>query len=279
MYADKHTVVYPTKIKHKVFMVTCSLVEELKMKKKKIKKNRIYANLFAYKRVSDICKSDAQICTQASFRIYATRIYASDFAGPEHLHISEFHCSSSSSSSTSSSSFMVAVVVVVTVVAVVVVAVVIIIILVITLKGAIQDILQSPHRAANCLQHVSSNDEGARISGSFESVRWNACVHKLDLSLYSHPKEFLENTARNHVSSKGKTLFYQKLRGGLHPRRCITQDIEPNTLPTELFRPHTFLWATSKTFLLMCLHVVLLCNLISSVASCQLLASIPLQKH
>ena len=60
MYADKHTVVYPTKIKHKVFMETCSLVEELKMKKKNL--NRIYANLFAYKRVSDICKSDAQIC-------------------------------------------------------------------------------------------------------------------------------------------------------------------------------------------------------------------------
>ena len=27
-------------------------------------------------------------------------------------------------------------------------------------------------------------------SGSFESVRWNACVHRLDLGLYSHPKEF-----------------------------------------------------------------------------------------
>ena len=27
-------------------------------------------------------------------------------------------------------------------------------------------------------------------SGSFEPVRWNACVHRLDLSLYSHPKEF-----------------------------------------------------------------------------------------
>ena len=26
---------------------------------------------------------------------------------------------------------------------------------------------------------------------SFESVRLNACVHKLDLGLYSHPKEFL----------------------------------------------------------------------------------------
>ena len=28
------------------------------------------------------------------------------------------------------------------------------------------------------------------MSGSFESVRWNACVHRLDLGLYSHPKEF-----------------------------------------------------------------------------------------
>ena len=27
------------------------------------------------------------------------------------------------------------------------------------------------------------------MSGSFESVRWNACVHRLDLGLYSHPKE------------------------------------------------------------------------------------------
>ena len=28
------------------------------------------------------------------------------------------------------------------------------------------------------------------MSGSFEPVRWNACVHRLDLGLYSHPKEF-----------------------------------------------------------------------------------------
>ena len=28
-------------------------------------------------------------------------------------------------------------------------------------------------------------------SGSFESVRWSACVHRLDLGLYSHPKEFV----------------------------------------------------------------------------------------
>ena len=26
------------------------------------------------------------------------------------------------------------------------------------------------------------------MSGSFGSVRWNACVHRLDLGLYSHPE-------------------------------------------------------------------------------------------
>ena len=43
------------------------------------------------------------------------------------------------------------------------------------------------------------------MSGPFESVRWNACVHRLDLGLYSHPKEFWGNGARTHVNSKGKT--------------------------------------------------------------------------
>ena len=28
------------------------------------------------------------------------------------------------------------------------------------------------------------------MSGFFESVPWNACVHRLDLHLYSNPKEF-----------------------------------------------------------------------------------------
>ena len=42
------------------------------------------------------------------------------------------------------------------------------------------------------------------MSGSFESVRWNACVHGLDLGLYSHPKDFGGNGVRNHVNSKGK---------------------------------------------------------------------------
>ena len=42
------------------------------------------------------------------------------------------------------------------------------------------------------------------MPGSFESMRWNACVHRLDLGLYSHLKEFLGNGVRNHANSKGK---------------------------------------------------------------------------
>ena len=34
-------------------------------------------------------------------------------------------------------------------------------------------------------------------------MRWTACVHTLDLDLYSHLKEFLGNGVRTHVNSKG----------------------------------------------------------------------------
>ena len=43
------------------------------------------------------------------------------------------------------------------------------------------------------------------LSGSFESMWWNVCVHRLDLTLYSHPKEVLGNGVRTHVNSKVKT--------------------------------------------------------------------------
>ena len=68
--------------------------------------------------------------------------------------------------------------------------------------------------------------------GSFECVRWNACVHKLDFGIYSHPKECWRNGFRNHINFKGKKPSHQKLRGGSNLRRS-----EPSTLLTELFRP------------------------------------------
>ena len=71
------------------------------------------------------------------------------------------------------------------------------------------------------------------MSGSFDSVQWNACVHRLDLYLYSHLKEFWGNGVRTHVNSNGKSPLLEKIlpREGSNPQCCIQQDSEPNTLP------------------------------------------------
>ena len=77
------------------------------------------------------------------------------------------------------------------------------------------------------------------MSGSFESVRWNACVHRLDLGFYSHPKKFWGNGVRTHVNFKGKIPSTGKIlpSGKSNPRHSITQDSEPNTLPTSYSGP------------------------------------------
>ena len=77
------------------------------------------------------------------------------------------------------------------------------------------------------------------MSGSCESVRWNACVHRLDLSLYSHPEEFWGNGVTTHVHFNGKIPSTRTHfpTGGSNPRHCIKQDSEPNTLPTSYFPP------------------------------------------
>ena len=88
------------------------------------------------------------------------------------------------------------------------------------------------------------------MSGSFESMRWSACVHRLDLGLSSHPKEVGVclgffwgegggDGVRTHVNSKGKIPSTEKIlyRGGSNPRCCIKQDSEPNTLPASYSVP------------------------------------------
>ena len=83
------------------------------------------------------------------------------------------------------------------------------------------------------------------MPGSSECLRWNVCVHRLDLGLYSHPKEFWGNGVRTQVNSKGKSLPPPppSLTGRILPQRRI----EPTTLhqagqqaqhtTNELFRP------------------------------------------
>ena len=93
---------------------------------------------------------------------------------------------------------------------------------------------------AGCVFVANIHPSRTWMSESFESVRWNVCVHRLDLGLYSHLKEFLGNGVRTHANSKGKIPSTRKvhLTGGSTPWRCIKQDCKPNTLPTNYSGPH-----------------------------------------
>ena len=51
---------------------------------------------------------------------------------------------------------------------------------------------------------------GHECQDLFESMQWNACVHRLDFGLYSHPKEFLGNGVKTYVNSKEKNPLYQE---------------------------------------------------------------------
>ena len=53
------------------------------------------------------------------------------------------------------------------------------------------------------------------MSGSFESVRWNACVHRLDLGLYSYLKVF-RNGVRTNVNSMAKSPLPEAQRSIEH---------------------------------------------------------------
>ena len=85
---------------------------------------------------------------------------------------------------------------------------------------------------AGCVFAAGIHPSRTWTSGSFESVRWNACVHKLDLGLYSHPKEFWGNGVWTHVNSKGKIPS----TGKMSPEDYRTRD-------TVAASPSTTNWA------------------------------------
>ena len=90
---------------------------------------------------------------------------------------------------------------------------------------------------AGCAFVASIHLSRTWMSGSFESMRWSSCVHRLDLGLYSIPKRVIGNGVRTHVNSKGKIGSVGWLRAVSNLQCCIMQDNECNTLPTKLFRP------------------------------------------
>ena len=88
--------------------------------------------------------------------------------------------------------------------------------------------------------------------GSLEFVRWNACVHRLDLCLYSHPKEFFGGVGRGREGRGGRPMESEPIvtpreKSPLPEKKCPQRRIEPPTLhqagqraqhiTNELFRP------------------------------------------
>ena len=78
---------------------------------------------------------------------------------------------------------------------------------------------------AGCVFVAGIHPSRTWTSGSFESVRWNACVHRPDLGLYSHPKEFLEEWSLNPCKLQGKNPLYWKMSP--EDRTRDTVDSEP----------------------------------------------------
>ena len=73
------------------------------------------------------------------------------------------------------------------------------------------------------------------MSGSFESVRWNARVHRLDLGLYSHPKESQEMESEPLLTPMEKSPLPEAQRR-VEPT-MLHHTVQSNTLLTELFWP------------------------------------------
>ena len=49
------------------------------------------------------------------------------------------------------------------------------------------------------------------MSGSFESMQWNACVHRLNLGLYSHQKKSLGGMESEHMlAPREKSPLHEK---------------------------------------------------------------------
>ena len=55
------------------------------------------------------------------------------------------------------------IIIIIIIIMIIIITIIIIIIIIIAFKGAIRDFLQSPHSAANCLQHVRSSGPGAIV--------------------------------------------------------------------------------------------------------------------
>ena len=73
-------------------------------------------------------------------------------------------------------------------------------------------------------------------------MRLNACVDRLDLGLYSHPKEFGGMESEPMLTPREKSPLPEKFSSEVDGTHDLHQaDSEPNTLPMSYFGPHVMI--------------------------------------
>ena len=105
------------------------------------------------------------------------------------------------------------------------------------------------------------------MSGSFESMWWNAHMNRLDLYIPVHTlirKSFFENGVRTHVNSKGKIPSTRGSEEGWTPGAAPCRTESP-TLPTELFQPR--ISNTNNSWnKMVCRVIMIVCRAIPRIA-------------
>ena len=112
---------------------------------------------------------------------------------------------------------------------------------------------------AGCVFVASIHPSRTWTSGSFELVRWNACVHRLDLSLYCHPKKFLGEWSFNPCLLQGKNPLYRKMSPE-EDRTHDAVDSEPKHYQRAIPAPIFFFWDCSILFRGKTMWFILTCN-------------------
>ena len=113
---------------------------------------------------------------------------------------------------------------------------------------------------AGCVFVAGIHKSRTWTSGSFESVRWNACVHRLDLGLYSLSPErvFRGMEFEPMLTPREKSPLPENVpRGGSNPRRCGQR---AQALPTSYSGPSMVLITVITFFTVTGSHSKALCS-------------------
>ena len=98
---------------------------------------------------------------------------------------------------------------------------------------------------AGCVFVASILPSRTWMSGSFESMWWNACVRRLDLGWYSHLKKIWGNGVRTYVNSKGKIPSTRSTEEDWTNDAASCRTANPTHYLLNYPGPHPHIWELS----------------------------------